>query len=178
MAVTATSGFGRAKPHLGQHVVAHVAQVDVAVLEVGLAERATDRVGSASYPIGGAPERQAEGDAPALPLLCQRGDHRVVRIDDQGRLGWKGRGDEFDRVSHRIDLAEAIQLIAKEVRDQERPGHRLRGNSGQCTFVHLGYEHAVREAAAPVRGADGQAGDTLDQVRTGRIVADDDTLAP
>ena len=120
---------------------------------------------------------EPEGDARALALLGQGGDHRIVRVDDEGRVRRQRRRHRLDRVGHGVDLAEAVELVAEQVRDQERPRRRLRGDPGQRALVDLDHEHAVREPAADAGVADRQARDALDQVRAGGVVADGDALA-
>ena len=147
------------------------------VRQVGPAPGASDRVGGAGDLVRGVVQFEAEGDAHAFALVGEGRDHRVVAVDDERGVRRKRGSDRFDRVGDGVDLAETVQLIAEQVRHEERPRRQLRRDFGQRALVHLDHEHAAGHPAAHAGVADRQARDALDEIRAGGIVAHGHALA-
>ncbi len=102
-------------------------------------------------------------------VAAEVGDQRVVGVEDQacGRFG----DDGCPPVGDRLELAVAVELVAKEVPQQDRPRVELICDLGDVELVDL-EEADVGGGDAASAGLEQGRGDPAGHVRAGPVVDD------
>ncbi len=98
-----------------------------------------------------------------LTDVRQVADLRVVPVHDQGRAGLEPGDGRAPALGHELELAVAVELVAKEIPEQERPRADAACDLRQRALVHL------EQAELGVPGAEQGGGDARDQVGAGSV---------
>ncbi len=99
------------------------------------------------------------------PISRQVGDLRVVAVHDERRAGERGDGVPPPRGDD-LELAVTVELVAEEVREQQRPRLQAPGELGKRSLVDL------EEPEVGVPHAEEGGGDPRHEVGPGVVVDD------
>jgi hypothetical protein len=113
-----------------------------------------------------------------LRLAAEVGDERVVGAEHQLRAGGAPLDDGGPAVRDRVELAVAVELVAEEVRQQQRARLQLLDDPAEPELVDLEQpEVAVELAPAAARGGREGGGHAARHVRPGAVVDEPDAGA-
>ena len=142
---------------------------DVVIGVFGAAHDAVRRIGEVGDALGIDLAAHAIEDDVVINFSGNRGDHRVIRVEAKRRMRrvLDARHDVFERMR---DLAIAIELVAKDVRDDENVGVDLLAYATQGTLVALDGGELVTWLARHARANRELGRYALDEVRATAVV--------
>ena len=106
------------------------------------------------------------GPCPRPALPAQVSDLGIVAVDDERRIGRQLLHSRPPAAGHELELAVAIELVAEQVAEADRPRPEPPSHLGQRRLVDL------EEAELRVSGGEEGRRNPGDEVRTGAVVCE------